>query len=77
MTNDSTTPDTDQPVNEPTVSQATPTTDLQDAEANAFREDYQRIREAIGSVIVGVSILLLLVSVFLMSDSAKKAGKSR
>ena len=48
MTNDSTTPDTDQPVNEPTVSQATPTTDLQDAEANAFREDYQRIREAIG-----------------------------
>jgi spermidine/putrescine transport system permease protein len=32
---------------------------------------------AIGSVIVGVSILLLLVSVFLMSDSAKKAGKSR
>jgi len=32
---------------------------------------------AIGSVIVGVSILLLLVSVFLMSDPAKKAGKSR
>jgi len=53
MTNDITTPDTDQPVNEPTASQATPTTELQDAEANAFREDYQRIREAIGSVIVG------------------------
>ena len=32
---------------------------------------------AIGSVIVGVSILLLLVSVFIMSDPAKKAGKSR
>ena len=31
---------------------------------------------AIGSVIVGVSILLLLVSVFIMRDSAKKAGKS-
>ena len=32
---------------------------------------------AIGSVIVGVSILLLLVSVFIMSDPAKKADKSR
>ena len=32
---------------------------------------------AIGSVIVGVSSLLLLVSVFIMSDPAKKAGKSR
>jgi len=32
---------------------------------------------AIGSVIVGVSIVLLLASVFLMSDPTKKAGKSR
>ncbi len=32
---------------------------------------------AIGSVIVGVSILLLLLSVFIMSDPVKKARKSR
>ncbi|MDP6476092.1 MAG: ABC transporter permease [Alphaproteobacteria bacterium] len=32
---------------------------------------------AIGSVIVGVSIILLLVSVFIMSDPVKKAGTGR
>ena len=32
---------------------------------------------AIGSVIVGVSILLLLVSVFIMSDPVKKARTGR
>ena len=41
------------PASEPDT--AAPATDLQDAETEAFRQDYQRIRDTIGSVIVGQS----------------------
>ena len=65
MTNDSTPNELtdDQPVDDPAQDSApapasepdtvAPSTDLQDAETEAFRQDYQRIRDAIGSVIVG------------------------
>ncbi len=55
MTNESTPPGTmdELPTETPPQVPTTPATELQDAETEAFRESYQQIREAIGSVIVG------------------------
>jgi MoxR-like ATPase len=56
MTNESRTPETADEVTadeSPVAAVATSSTDLQDAETQGFRDDYERIRDAVGSVIVG------------------------
>ena len=54
MTNESSTPETvDEVTSDESPVTATSSTDLQDAETQGFREDYARIRDAVGSVIVG------------------------
>ena len=54
MTNESSTPETvDEVTSDESPVAATSSTDLQDAETQGFREDYARIRDAVGSVIVG------------------------
>jgi MoxR-like ATPase len=54
MTNESSTPETvDEVTSDESPVAATSSTDLQDAETQGFRDDYARIRDAVGSVIVG------------------------
>ncbi len=54
MTNESTTPETvDNLSADESAETPVAATDLQDAETEGFRQDYQRVRDAVGSVIVG------------------------
>ena len=55
MNNESTPPESvdERPTSDSPGNPGAPTTDLQDAETEGFRQDYHRIRDAIGSVIVG------------------------